>query len=95
MESPSPVPCPTSLVVKNGLDRPGKNLRAHARAGVADRHADIGAGVGIWVQGRMVIVDLCAARRDPQAAAARHCVAGINRKVEDRVLELVRIDLGR
>ena len=87
-DRPSPVPLPTSLVVKKGSNTRAQHLGRHADAGVADRDRHL-------VAGRLSSPGLRAARCGSTASPAlRHGVARIDREVEQRGLELGRVDVG-
>ena len=87
---PSPVPCPTSLVVKNG----SKALSITSGdmpvpVSVHDDH-DVLARLDLVIGRAVGLVEIGIGGLDRQLAAVRHRVAGIDRQVEQRVLELVR-----
>ena len=69
------------------------HLGGHAAAGVGDADPDIFAGADV--------ADLVGGERDivggdaHQRRCAVHRVAGVDREVEDRIFELVRIDVDR
>ena len=71
------------------LERAFPDFLGHAAAGVGDRKLEIFAGLdvadGIGGHGHIL-------GGDRQAAVAVHRVAGVDREIEDRIFELVRID---
>src|SRR4029079_10527761 len=64
----------------------------YAAAGVGDADPDIVAGADV---ADLVGGELHVAGRDPHHALAVHRVAGVNREVDDRIFELVRVDVDR
>ena len=74
------------------LERAVEHFGRHPAAGVGDADPDIvaGADVADLVGGEGHVLG-----RDAHQAAAVHRIAGVDREVEDRVLELVGIDIGR
>ena len=87
------MPCPTSLVVKNGSKARSSDLPRHADAGVGDADHDILAGRHLGLPGRVALVEMGVGGLDRELAAVRHGVARIDREVEHRDLQLVGIDM--
>ena len=65
------------------------------RAGIADGQQDIGAGLGVRVVQRVVLVQHDVAGLDRQLAALRHGIARVHREVEQGGLQLRGIDHGQ
>ena len=84
------MPLPTSFVVKNGSNARAASSLRHPAAGVADRHDDKiagrQAGFPALTQG-----DIFAGDDEPTHSV--HRVAGVGGEVEDRGLELRRVDV--
>ena len=79
--SPSPVPTPASLVVKNGSKRRGTSFRVDPGAGVGDAEERVGRVGARRDSGR-----------DRQPAALGHRIARVDGEVEHGLVELGRID---
>ena len=71
----------------------GDHLRRHAGAAVADAQRDVLPGRQLALA-RRPLVEPAVAGLDGQPAAGRHRVARIDAQVEQRVLELARVDEG-
>jgi hypothetical protein len=91
MLRPSPVPLPTSLVVKKRLEDARQHIGRDAGAGVADLDHRVVAGRQLGVTGDVIGVEVTVCRRDHQAPAARHRVAGVGGEVDEAGLELRRV----
>ena len=68
------------------LERAAARLVVHADAGVGDADDDVRPGMCVQLR-RVVLVDRHVRRPHLEEAAARHRVAGVERKVDERVLE--------
>ena len=79
---------------EKGLKSLGRHLGRHAAAGVADRQQHVLAGADIAVLVGVGIVQRRIRHLDGQLARALHRVAGVDRQVEDRVLDLGRVHGG-
>ena len=89
---PRPVPLPTGLVVKNG-----SNARSSTSAVMPQ---PVSVTLMRTYSPRPDVADLVGLQGDVGGADAHHAgavhrVAGVDREVDDGVLELVRIDVGR
>ncbi len=93
VESPSPVPLPCSLVVKNRLEDPISHLERHPLAGIGEREHHVRPGVDVGVLCRIGGVDVDVAGFDQEAAAVGHGVAGVGREVHHDLLELRAVGL--
>ena len=87
--SPSPVPCPRPLVVKNGSNNRACTSGVDARAGVGDRERAYRPGAQRRRRpgARAAPVPL-RRRHDEQLPAARHRVARVHRQVQHHLLQL-------
>ena len=77
------------------LEGAGPNFRRHALAVVGDGDCHEIPGRDVGHQLGAAGVDPLHAGTDPQCAAARHRVARVDHQVEQRGLELRRVDIGR
>ena len=66
----------------------------HAFAGVSDREQHILPGLDLDMPRSICVVEGSVCHLDRELAAVRHCVARVNRQVQDRRLELRCIDGG-
>ena len=67
-------------------------LRRHAASGVGDGEHHVAAGRHLLVAAGVVVVEEGVGELDGELAAARHRVAGVDREIEHRGLDLDRID---
>ena len=70
----------------------GEGRLVHATAGIADRDDDAFARRQLR---RCVSIETAVPQTDAQDTALGHSIAGINSQVQDRDLELVRVDASR
>ena len=75
---------------EEGLEDPRLRGLVHADAGVGDADAHMAAGQHLGL-GRLGRVEQALVGLDAQLAALGHRVAGVDRQVQDRALELVRV----
>ena len=83
---------PTSLVVKKGSNTRSTRRGGNSGAGIADGDHDVVARRDLAVHAGVVFVEIDVAGLQRKLAAIGHGVARIEREVEDRGGELVRID---
>ena len=95
MARPSPVPFPTSLVVKNGSKTRGRMCGRYAEAGVGDRQKHVLARRHIAELGDIVLAEPRVGGLDGDVAAVGHGVAGVDDEIDDRVVDMARIGKGR
>ena len=86
------MPCPVGLVVKKGSSARCGDVLAHADAGVGDRQHDVSAGRDLEMLLRIGGIENGVLRLDHQLAAVRHGIAGVDRQIEHRVLQLIGVD---
>ena len=94
MLSPRPVPWPAALVVKKGSVGADEDRLRHAGTGVSDRDYDVLTGGDFAQETGCSLSNGNVATMDLECAAVGHGVAGVEREVEEGVLQLIRIDLG-
>ncbi len=82
---------PDRLGGEERVERLGDHVRGHAGAGVADAQRDVGSGRQLALLRRPPVQPHLPGL-DRQPSAVRHGVARVDAQVEQRVLELVRID---
>ena len=83
------MPLPLSFVVKKGSKTRSLHLVGHAGAGVADRDRDMVAAL----LARSAVAGAEVRHHDRKAAPVRHGVAGVDGEIDERRLELRRVDL--
>ena len=92
MLSPSPLPLPTSLVVKKRFEDVMEMVRRDTPSGIRDGQAHAIADGPAARHLRSVRPDVRVLDRDVQYAAVRHGVAGVERQVENGRFQLMGID---
>ena len=76
------------------VERLGDDIRAHAGAGIGHAEREVLAGIEVALLGATVVEPFVGGL-DGDAPAIRHRVAGVDAEVEQRILELARIDQHR
>ena len=92
---PRPLPFPDVFVVKNGSNTTRLQVGRDAGAGVRHLHDRIGDWGAPAASDVARVPANRGMRRQAQAAAVRHGVARVQAQVEDRLLDLRRVDVDR
>jgi hypothetical protein len=88
-------PGPLALLFRGEkwFEDPRLRFLVHPHPGVTDSQFDVGAGRKAVVRVGIVVIELDVCRLDGQLAALGHCVARVDCKVHDDLLNLPRIGL--
>src|SRR5579875_1661618 len=68
-----------------------KDILLDAFACIGDRQPDVIARIDLRRLGIFALFDAAIARRNDEVAPSLHCIACIDRNVEDRVVQLVQV----
>ena len=88
------MPCPTSLVVKNGSKAFALTSSLMPRAVVGHREHDVLARNDFGLRGGIFVIEVDISRFDRELSAVRHRIARVDGKIENRKFELIGIGQG-
>src|SRR5687767_11271587 len=88
-------PFPDILGGKKRFENPALTLDIDAVTGITDRQSDIAARFDTGMPVGLAIIEIDASGFDPQRAAIRHRVAGVEREIQHHLLELAWIGLNQ
>jgi hypothetical protein len=83
---------PHVLRGEEGLEGVGRDLGRHAVAAVANRQPHVLPGLELGLRRGVVLADLDVRGLDHELAAPGHGVAGVDREIQNGVLQLPRVD---
>jgi hypothetical protein len=84
-------PLPFGLGREERLERPVQDLGRHPGAVVADLERDVPPGGQVGVGGRVGVIDIHVGRLDRQLAATGHRVAGVDRQVDQDLVDVAGV----
>ncbi len=92
---PEPGSLAHTLGRKERIEHPVADRLGNSGAGIAHRDHDIIADLNVAIGRGIILIETHIVGFQNQLAAARHGVAGVDRKIEQRSTELARVDQGR